>query len=261
MKILFNQKNKVFALRQYYPVANRMYCEYNAEIEKESRITYDFKKYDKHKLTIKKEVLAVLKHLECKSIAVCPPHTKERNNLQKLFSNTSFIRHTKVEQRKYKHNKPIENEQIESVKTYFENLQSPVLLIDDVCVSGETINFFENILIEKGFEVKKLVLGLHNKLDFETIDFFTQPIETETIFDVGDVVYLKSDLNFTNPLTTINICQREMDEGIRFVENIKEDEKLVTFTYFSNGVLMKNTLTDKAFVKIKNENDFHITQN
>jgi hypothetical protein len=262
MDLLFNQGLGVYALRKYFPVSTRMQSEYEAEIEAESRVTYNFKKYDKNKGKIKREITAVYQHLGCQSFAVVPSHDKELNNLQKLLNNRVFVRTKKVKQRKFIHKQAIEPDQLNSIAFNGEGLQSPVLLVDDICQSGETLKFFANILKSKGFEVKLLVLGLHHKLAFETIEIYPAKVKLSDLpIQIGDVVYLKSDLLFEHPLTVVEVRQKEPDEVIRFVEGISENDKLIYYQYFFEGMIKKNCSDLRALVKLNEANFADNTKN
>lgn len=257
MKALYNKELDMYAIRQYHPVSARMYTPLGADVERESRVTYDFKKYGKRKVLIKKEVLKLKEYLGCDKIAVVPSHDILENNLQKLFSydGTVFKRITKVEQRKYHHGKSISEDYIKSIDIVVPGDNNiTFLLLDDVCVTGGTILFFEKILLDLGFKVKKLVLAFHAKLAFEYLEFEDEKPKNVSIFKnmpfvVGDIVYLKGDINCDNPLTIIDIFMQELDDYQRFVICAQPFE-LVQFTYITkNGDLKKEILPAQSLRK------------
>lgn len=145
----------------------------------DARDIYNFKKYFKNSDTFKVIIEAVAKHYKCTQIVSIPASTTEPNSLQKLFGSL-ILRHIPTEPRKYNHSKPIDDDYKNSYSISHDLEPQKILLIDDICTTGKTINYFAEVFENKGFEVVKFSLALDYKLEPEESDLIEVEFPEET---------------------------------------------------------------------------------
>lgn len=140
--------------------------------------------------------------LQCTDILAVPSSSAANtNNLQKLFD-TKLERLFDVP----KQNKFAKSEKADfnplSIKLHSDKINGKkVLLIDDIAKTGETIIGCEKMLIEAGYEVKKLVLGLNYNLIFNKDEKLAKQARTEHHKNFIDTVYKEVDIiDFTRVL-------------------------------------------------------------
>ena len=130
----------------------------------DARFVYDFKKYFKNSEIIKIMIDSFAAYHQCKVIVPIPASTTEPNSLQKLYASVIY-RHIPTEPRKYNHLKPIDEDYKNSYSISHDLEPCKILLVDDICTTGKTINYFAEEFEKRGFEVVKLALAIDYKLE------------------------------------------------------------------------------------------------
>ncbi|WP_031386502.1 hypothetical protein [Desulfonatronum thiodismutans] len=135
-----------------------------------SRFVYNFRKSGKQSERVKALVEGFRTLKGCKSIAVIPGHTPAPTQLQQLFGVTIRRRST-VPDRNRKHHQELPKGYGKSF-VIPKDLEFPVLLLDDLFVSGRTMEHFRLALERRGHfhlgsQVVCLALGIDHKLNPE----------------------------------------------------------------------------------------------
>jgi len=127
-----------------------------------TRRVYNFKRHGRGRAWVRSAVEQAASDYDCDSIVVVPGSTPQETQLQKLFGVT--IRRTKpVHRRKYNHSSQIPPEYTASL-FFPEEIGRRPLLVDDVCTSGKTLEWFRSHLQDRGHDVVLFCLGLNRKL-------------------------------------------------------------------------------------------------
>lgn len=204
-----------------------------------SRWIYNFKQYGKSEESIRIAVEAFSAWTGCGDIIAIPGHTNTKTYLQKAFGE-KIAREKEVKPRKYNHSKPLP-EGFE--KTYSIDVKKihgqKVLLVDDICTSGKTMEHFGNVLSSLGFEVSKLALGLDHKLELKKSGkslIIAKPETTKR--ESGDIV-------FENRLKVLEYLQKQ---GYKIAKSkLYSDTKNGYLRLQSNGSILLQDV--EAYIK------------
>ena len=157
----------IYGVRRYASAmrANFHHKEQDELLRKETQWVYNFKQYRKNKESVWLIIKILAEHFFCEDILVVPSSTKGKvSALEELFS-SKIIRTRDVEKRKWSHNKDLSADYSSSYEIKESLIKgNRIMLLDDVCTTGKTIEHFRNNLLQKGYEVVPLVLGLNIKL-------------------------------------------------------------------------------------------------
>lgn len=133
----------------------------------ESRRIYSFKANGKYADLMRRVTVAVSEHFGCDAIVAIPGHSLEPSRLQKLFGNV--LRRTRVvTKRKYCHKEEFKADYSETFEISGEIKGKSVLLVDDVCTTGKSLDYFAGVLEERGHKVIKFALGIKKRKKAET---------------------------------------------------------------------------------------------
>jgi hypothetical protein len=157
----------------------------------DTRWVFNFKKYFKNADEIELIVETVASFFECADILAIPPSRVENqpNSLQRLFGE-KIRRVRDVETRKYHHKAPLSADYVDSYTIEKDVIKGTrLLVVDDICTTGTTLNHFAMRLESEGLNVVKFALGLDYKLDIivaETI--FVYERKNKQISDLWDAL-------------------------------------------------------------------------
>lgn len=160
MKFTIYQAGDVFGLNKYasfYRGNTR-----GADSWTEAERVYRWKKTGKADASFMAAIRLFQNASKCGRIVAVPGHTLNPSRLQTAFGET-IKRTVETPPRKYNHHA------ITEPADHFDLTDCPssgkVLLVDDVCTSGASLEYFAAMLRERGCEVVKLALGVNRKLE------------------------------------------------------------------------------------------------
>ena len=159
----------VYSFKPYLPSLGYLRKkETDQELKETTGFVYQFKKSGAGAHKVGLMVSALKNMLDCSSILAIPPSEVEKqpNSLQKLFGEK--IKRVKgVASRKYNHTKGLDRNYRKSVLFPDVGPDDKILLVDDICTTGKTLNFFRDELKRRGADVEMAAIGIYWKLDFK----------------------------------------------------------------------------------------------
>ena len=121
-----------------------------------------FKRFGSGRCWVKNVVRQAKFEFRCESIFVAPGSTPSETQLQLLFG-AKIRRISPVFRRKGNNKCEIESDYRESLSLR-DDCPRKVLLVDDVCTTGRTLNWFKDYLTGYGYEVVMFCLGMNHRL-------------------------------------------------------------------------------------------------
>ncbi len=171
-KIGLLRHRDVYAVEKYASYIS-MCFKRKSKIEKPPRqdvlFVYRFKKYFARADTWDLIIRMICRHFDCTDIVAVPGHLPAENSIQKLFG-VKIERIQAVEPRKYTRAAGWPRDYTASYRVHHDRIAgSRILLVDDIYVTGETMNHFAGMLGEK-YQVIPLALGIDYKLKTHEAD-------------------------------------------------------------------------------------------
>ena len=161
----------IYSFMPYLPSIGYLRKKETDQALKESTsFVYKFKKSGAASNMVELMVFALGKMLDCNLILAIPPSEvkKQPNSLQKLFGEE--IRRVKeVSSRKYNHTKRLDKNYKKSILFPDVGPDDKILLIDDICTTGKTLDFFRDEIEGRGAKVESAAIGIYWKLNFKKI--------------------------------------------------------------------------------------------
>lgn len=144
----------------------RMYKEEAGNLYRQQQII-NFKNRNINKSYFKQVIGAIQNYFKPSMIIVLPGSSVEPSNLQKLLNNFYITRTKEVAQMKYRENKTIQNNELDTLKIEWEKIKgNKILLIDDLITTGNTMEFYKTHLKTKlNSEFICYGLGINHKLE------------------------------------------------------------------------------------------------
>lgn len=204
----------------------------------DARWIYNFKKYFKESEKFSIIVKTIQKHFQADEIIAIPASTTEPNSIQKLFG-TKIRKLKNTDPRKYNHSAPISPEYSESYSLSGSILGPTILLIDDICTTGKTINHFAEKLEQQGFKVIKLALAFDYKL--EPQEYMKLPVFFPEVVPEPDQ---KQTKNNTETVQEKDTKEKPLNK-YPSLKHIKLDQKIIS--RFIRGI--EQGMTYKAAAK------------
>jgi len=144
----------------------RMYKEGKGTLYRQQQII-NFKNRGINRSYFKQVIKAIEKYFKPDLIIALPGSSIQPTNIQKLLENYYIIRTQEVSQMKYRENKRIENNELDTLKIEWDQITgNKILLIDDIITTGNTMEIYKNILRTKfNSEFICYGLGINYKLE------------------------------------------------------------------------------------------------
>ena len=134
------------------------------ELANEANRVYNFKKYGANAAEVEAQIRAVAAHFGCGEIVAAPGHTTEPNRLQQMFG-AKLRRTVEVRSRKYSHKAEIDYGEYAATLECDALEAQRVLVVDDVCTTGKTLDFYARYFKNRRKATTLLCVGLYHKMN------------------------------------------------------------------------------------------------
>lgn len=179
------------------------------ELANEANRVYNFKKYGANAEEVEAQIRAVAAHFGCGEIVAVPGHTTEPNRLQQMFG-AKLRRTVEVRSRKYSHKAEIDYGEHAATLQCDALDARHLLVVDDVCTTGKTLEFYARYFKNRKKTVTLLCVGLYHKLnpvesehsiawELPEAQPKSEPLPDLPMEDVGQFIgRMKKDYDLTN---------------------------------------------------------------
>lgn len=165
----------------------RMYKEGKGTLYRQQQII-NFKNRGINRSYFKQVIKAIEKYFNPDLTIALPGSSTEPTNIQKLLENYYITRTKEVSQMKYRENKTINESEIETLKIEWDQITgNKILLIDDIITTGNTMEFYKNILRNK-HEAEYICYGLGINYKLEPILIKELELRDEEDIDIDKLL-------------------------------------------------------------------------
>lgn len=194
--------NNIYGFLPYLPrIDNLRQLPKDDGLKKSTEWVFDFKRRGSHTREVKEMAGFLAEKLKCDKIVAIPPSSieKQPNSLQQIYGN-HINRIEDVETRKWKHNKKIPDDYVKSFTFTGISKGEKILIIDDVCTTGKTLQYYNDFFRSIGFITAMACVAFHHKLDFKEVES-VEPLTQQANYIQEDVKNIEAYNNLTEVYT------------------------------------------------------------